>query len=361
MPFPRFQLDPLTRKKFRRFRSIRRGYVSLLLLGAAILLSIVAELLVNNRALIVHYEGKTFFPTYGAIHTGREFGFDYDYEVNYRALAARLEAEKEAGANSGNWVLMPLVPYNPLENCYPGESFKPRPPEAASRHFLGTDQINRDILARLVYGFRNALIFSSAFIVFTYLIGITIGCLMGYFGGWFDLGVQRLIEIWSNIPFLFVVIIVASVVPPSIGMNLGVLLFIVVLFSWTGMTYYMRSATYKEKARDYVHAAEVLGASTSRIIFRHILPNVLSTLVTFIPFTIASSISALTALDFLGFGLPPPTPSWGELLRQGTSNLQAPWIVASAFSALVIVLVLVTFIGEAIREAFDPKKFTLYR
>jgi microcin C transport system permease protein len=144
-------------------------------------------------------------------------------------------------------------------------------------------------------------------------------------------------------------------------MNLGVLLAIVVLFSWTGMTYYMRSATYREKARDYVHAAQVLGASTPRILFRHILPNVLSTIVTFIPFTIASSISALTALDFLGFGLPPPTPSWGELLRQGTSNLQSPWIVASAFSALVLVLVLVTFIGEAIREAFDPKKFTLYQ
>ncbi len=354
---PRFSLDPLTRKKLRRFRSIRRGYVSFLLLTIAILLSCVAELLVSSRALIVKYEGELFFPTYGAIHTGKEFGLDYEYAVNYRELAAHFATQPD----SGNWVLMPLVPYDPLENCYPGESFKPRPPSVAEEHYLGTDQINRDILARLVYGFRNALIFSSAFIVFTYLIGITLGCLMGYFGGWFDLGVQRLIEIWSNIPFLFVVIIVASVIPAGIGMNLGVLLFIVVLFSWTSMTYYMRSSTYKEKARDYVHAAEVLGASTARIVFRHILPNVLSTLVTFIPFTIASSISALTALDFLGFGLPPPTPSWGELLRQGTSNLQSPWIVASAFSALVIVLVLVTFVGEAIREAFDPKKFTIYR
>jgi microcin C transport system permease protein len=184
---------------------------------------------------------------------------------------------------------------------------------------------------------------------------------MGYFGGWFDLFVQRLIEIWSNVPFLFVVIIVASVVPAGVGMSLWVLLTIVVLFSWTGMTYYMRSATYREKARDYVHAAQVLGASTRRIIFSHILPNTLSTIVTFIPFTVAGAISSLTALDFLGFGLPPPTPSWGELLRQGTSNLNAPWIVASAFSALVVVLVLVTFIGEAVREAFDPKKFTTYQ
>ena len=347
-------LNPLTRKKFRRFRQIRRGYVAFLILSGLVVLSLIAELLVNNRALIVRYEGQWFFPTYGAIHPGREFGLPYEYEVNYRDL-------KAAFAGTGNWMLPPPVPYNAIENCYHGETFRPRPPDWGKGHYLGTDQINRDILARLLYGFRNALIFSSGFIGLTYLIGITLGCLMGYFGGWFDLLVQRLIEIWSNIPFLFVVIIVASVIPTGIGMNLWILLGIVVLFSWTSMTYYMRSATYREKARDYVHAAQVLGASTPRIIFLHILPNTLSTLVTFIPFTVAGAISALTALDFLGFGLPPPTPSWGELLRQGTSNLSAPWIVASAFSALVIVLMLVTFIGEAIREAFDPKKFTTYQ
>lgn len=351
------RLDPLTRKKLQRFRSIRRGYVSFLILAAAIGLSLGAELLVNSRALVVRHEGRWYFPTYGRIHTGREFGLDYAYEVNYRELRRKFAADP----SGRSWVLLPPVPYNPLENCHPGETFRPRPPDWARRNYLGTDQINRDILARLVYGFRNALVFAGAFLLLTYAVGISIGCLMGYFGGWFDLLVQRLIEIWSNIPFLFVVIIVASIIPAGIGMNLGVLLLIVVLFSWTGMTYYMRSATYREKARDYVHAAQVLGASTPRIIFRHILPNVLSTIVTFIPFTIASSISALTALDFLGFGLPPPTPSWGELLRQGTSNLQSPWIVASAFSALVLVLVLVTFVGEAIREAFDPKKFTLYQ
>ncbi len=355
--FPFIRLDPLTRKKLQRFRSIRRGYISFLILAVAIVLSLAAELLVNSRALVVRHEGRWYFPTYGAIHTGREFGFDYDYEVNYRDLRAKFAAQTAGD----DWVLLPPVPYNPLENCYAGDTFRPRPPDWRKGHYLGTDQINRDILARLVYGFRNALVFAAAFILLTYAVGITLGCLMGYFGGWFDLLVQRLIEIWSNIPFLFVVIIVASIVPAGIGMNLGVLLFIVVLFSWTGMTYYMRSATYREKARDYVHAAQVLGAGTPRVIFRHILPNVLSTIVTFIPFTIASSISALTALDFLGFGLPPPTPSWGELLRQGTSNLQSPWIVASAFSALVLVLVLVTFVGEAIREAFDPKKFTLYQ
>lgn len=356
MPFriPRFRLNPLTRKKLQRFRQIRRGYVSFLILMAAVGVSLIAELLVNQRALVVRYEGRWFFPTYGAIHTGREFGLDYDYEVNYRDL-------RKAFAGTSHWVLLPPIPYGPLENCYPNETFRPRPPDVATRHLLGTDQINRDILARLLYGFRNALLFSTCFIALTYLIGITVGCLMGYFGRWFDLLVQRLIEVWSNIPFLFVVIIVSSVVPPSIGMSLWVLLLIVVAFSWTGMTYYMRSATYREKARDYVHAAQVLGASTPRIIFSHILPNTLSTLVTFIPFTVAAAINSLTALDFLGFGLPPPTPSWGELLRQGTSNLNSPWIVASAFSAVVAVLILVTFIGEAIREAFDPKKFTTYQ
>lgn len=357
MAFRFFRFNPLTAQKLRRFRQIRRGYVSFIILMVLVALSLVAELLVNSRALILRYEGRWYFPTYGAIHRGSEFGLPYEYEVNYRDLKAKFDAEP----GRENFVLLPLVPYNPFENSYPQEFFKPRPPNAAERHFLGTDQLNRDVLARLVYGFRKALIFASSFIVLTYLLGVSLGCAMGYAGGWLDLVGQRLIEIWSLVPFLFVVIIVASIVSAYGGMNLGWLLAIVVMFSWTSITYYMRTNTYREKARDYVHAAQVLGASNTRIIFVHVLPNVLSTLVTFAPFTVASSISALTALDFLGYGLPPPTPSWGELLRQGTSNLNAPWIVASAFGALVTVLVLVTFIGEAVREAFDPKKFTTYR
>ncbi len=351
------RLNPLTAKKVRRFRQIRRGYVSFIILITLVVLSLVAELLVNSRALVVRYEGNWYFPTYGAIHRGSEFGLGYEYEANYRDLKAKIAQQP----GSKNFVLLPPVPYNPYENSYAQEFYKPRPPNFGGRHMLGTDQLNRDVLARLVYGFRNALIFAGSFILLTYLVGVSLGCAMGYFGGWLDLVGQRLIEIWSLVPFLFVVIIVASIVSAYGGMNLGWLLAIVVMFSWTGITYYMRTNTYREKARDYVHAAQVLGASTTRIIFVHVLPNVLSTIVTFAPFTVASAISALTALDFLGYGLPPPTPSWGELLRQGTSNLNAPWIVASAFSALVTVLVLVTFIGEAVREAFDPKKFTTYR
>lgn len=347
-----FRLNPLTRRKLQRFRSIKRGYYSFLVLAALLLAAAFGELLVNSRALVVKYQGHYYFPTYTAFHPGTDFGQSYSYETNYRALQQEFEKQHD-----GNWVLMPLVPYNPIENDFRQGVYPPTAPSLAERHFLGTDTTGRDVLARLFYGFRTAMIFSLLYMAFVYLLGITIGCAMGYFGGTFDLLTQRLVEIWSNIPFLYIVIIVASIVTP----NLGWLLAIVVLFSWTGMTYYMRTATYQEKARDYVAAAQVMGAGTGRIIFRHILPNTLSTLVTFIPFTLASAITLLTALDFLGFGLPPPTPSWGELLRQGTANLDAPWIVASAFAALVVVLSLVTFIGEAIREAFDPKKFTVYK
>ncbi|MDB6062338.1 MAG: ABC-type uncharacterized transport system, permease component, partial [Verrucomicrobiaceae bacterium] len=226
----------------------------------------------------------------------------------------------------------------------------------SENHWLGTDTTGRDVLARLLYGFRIAIAFSAALLLFEYLIGITIGCLMGYWGGAFDLIFQRIIEVWSNVPTLYVIMIVASIVPPGFW----TLLFIMIAFSWTNMTWYMRTATYRENTRDYVLAAQAIGARSGRIIFRHILPNSISTVVTFIPFSVAAGVTALTALDYLGFGLPPPTPSWGELLKQGTDNLESPWIVTSVVIAMTAVLMLVTFIGEAIREAFDPKVFRIY-
>lgn len=352
-------LNPQTLKKLRRFRAIKRGYYSFLALVVLLLLCASGELLVNSRALVVSYEGELYFPTYGAFHPGTDFGLEYSYETNYRELQASF-----AAAAGENWVLMPPVPYNPYENHAAGGIFKPEPPSLAQSHYLGTDTTSRDILARLFYGTRIALLFSLAFMASVYLIGITIGCAMGYFGGVFDLLFQRLIEIWSNIPFLYMVIIVFSVIPAtfSIPVRIAVLLTVMVLFSWTTMTYYMRTETYKEKARDYIASARIIGASNSRIIFRHILPNVLATLVTFMPFTIVSAVTAITSLDFLGFGLPPPTPSLGELLKQGTATLRtAPWIVTSAFGTLVVLLTLVTFIGEAVRESFDPKQFTIYQ
>jgi microcin C transport system permease protein len=345
-------LNPLTARKLHRFRQIRRGYWSFLALAFLTGLALVGELLVNHRALVVRYQGEWFFPTYGAVIPGSTFGLGYSYETNYRDLRQKVRA-----ADSGDFVLMPPVPYSPNEIDVPAGAAPSRAPSFAEQHYVGTDTIGRDILARLFYGFRVALIVASVFIVGTYFVGIAIGCLMGYFGGWLDLFGQRMIEIWSNLPFLLIVIIVSSVVRPT----MPVLVAIFVAFSWMGMTYYMRTAAYREKAREYVAAAQVLGAGPGRIIFHHILPNALSTVVTFIPFTVAAAIEILTSLDFLGFGIPPPTPSWGELLRQGTQNLNAPWIVISAFGALVTVLILVTFVGEAVREAFDPKRFTVYQ
>tara|TARA_R110001599_G_scaffold76384_4_gene209088 strand:+ start:32395 stop:33462 length:1068 start_codon:yes stop_codon:yes gene_type:complete len=352
-------LTPQTRKKLRRFRQIKRGYYSFLILVGLSALLACGELLINSRALVVSYQGELYFPTYGDFHPGSDFGLDYQYETNYRELQARF-----AAADEGNWLLLPLVPYNPYENNAAGGVFRPQPPSAEAQHYLGTDTTSRDILARLFYGTRIALLFALGFTLSVYLIGIAIGCAMGYFGGVFDLALQRVIEIWSNVPFLYMVIIIFSVIPSTVAVptRISILLLVMVLFSWTGMTYYMRTETYKEKARDYVAAARIIGASNTRIIFRHIMPNVLSTLITFMPFTVVAAISAITALDFLGFGLPVPTPSLGELLKQGTANLRtAPWIVISAFGTLVALLTLVTFIGEAIRESFDPKTFSVYR
>ncbi len=352
-------MNPQTIKKLRRFREIKRGYYSFLFLVGLILISAIGELLVNNRALMVSYEGSWYFPTYSDFHPGSDFGLGYGYETDYRELQKVFKA-----AGTGDFVIMPLVPFDALENNSSTGIYKPEAPSAEREHYLGTDTTSRDILARLFYGTRIALLFSIAFMVWVYAIGITIGCAMGYFGGVFDLIFQRLIEIWSNIPFLYTVIIVFSVIPATFANStrIAILLTVMVLFSWTGMTYYMRTETYKEKSRDYIAAARIIGASHSRIIFKHVLPNVMSTLVTFMPFTIVSAISAITALDFLGFGLPVPTPSLGELLKQGTANLRtAPWIVTSAFLTLVVLLTVVTFIGEAVRESFDPKKFTVYK
>ncbi|MDE0055851.1 MAG: ABC transporter permease subunit [Gammaproteobacteria bacterium] len=344
-------LNPLTIKQLQRFRSIKRGYYSAVILAVALVLSLGAELLVNSRALVVHYQGDLIFPTYGDVIPGRSFGLDYDYETNYRELK-RLFAERD----EGDWVLMPPVPYDALENDLSPGTYPPDPPSFANSHYLGTDSTGRDVLARLVYGFRLAFGFAAILLACNYVIGITLGCAMGFWGGAFDLLFQRLIEILNNVPFLYVIMIVASIVVQSFWTLLAVM----VMFGWTQMTWYMRTSTYKEKSREYVLAARAMGASSPRMVASHILPNTISVIVTFIPFSIAGAITTLTALDYLGFGLPPPTPSWGELLQQGTNHLESPWIVTSVVVAMVLVLLMVTYVGEAIREAFDPKKFTYY-
>ncbi|MDE2491961.1 MAG: ABC transporter permease [Elusimicrobia bacterium] len=345
------RLDPLTLKKFQRFRSIRRGWWSAIGLAVLIGLSLFAEVFVNSRALVVRYRGHWYFPTYGAFIPGRTFGLGYDYETNYRKLQEKLEAEHD-----GDFVILPLDPWNPYENDLRDGVYPPTPPSWKDRHYLGTDTSGRDVLARVVYGFRIAILFSLILLLCNYVVGVSVGCAMGYWGGAFDLILQRLIEVWSNVPFLYVIIIVASVMVP----NFMTLILIMVFFGWMSMTWYMRTVTYKQKTREYVLAARALGATDAAIIFRHILPNTISVIVTFIPFSISGGIVALTSLDYLGFGLPPPTPSWGELLAQGTSHLDSVWIASSVIVAMIVLLTMVTFVGEAIREAFDPRRHAVY-
>ena len=344
------RLDPLTARQFKRFRGIKRGWYSALVLVVLIVSTAFTELLVNNRALVVNYQGDWHFPIYADFKPGTTFGLDYEYETNYRDLATHL-AESGEG-----FVILPPVPFSPFEiNSYSGE-FAPHPPSFELQHYLGTDTAGRDVLARLTYGFRIAIWFSLVLLVATFVVGIAVGCAMGYYGGKTDLIGQRLIEVWSNVPMLYVIIIIASVITPDFWIRMGLLF----VFGWMGMTWYMRTATYREAARDYVLAAKSLGASDARVLFRHILPNTLSLVITFIPFAVTGGIGSLTSLDYLGYGLPPPTPSWGELLKQGTDNLDSAWIVTSVVTALVGLLVMVTFVGEAIREAFDPKQHTIY-
>ncbi len=350
-----FYISPRLKRRFERFRAIKRGYYSLWIVVGLLGLSLVAELWVNNRALIVSYNGTWHFPTYVEMKPGRTFGLDYDHETDYLELQKKFRAEAREGRTSG-WVWMPMVPHGPLETSSREEGYAPYPPSFEHQNYLGTDSTGRDVLARLIYGFRTAMIFSIVLMLFSYIIGIAVGCMMGFFGGWFDLIMQRIVEIWSNVPFLYIVMIVSSIIIPNFWMLLAIMVF----FGWQGMTYYMRSQTYKERARLYVLSAKSLGASPLRIIVKHILPNSLSIIVTFVPFAIAGGISSLTALDYLGFGLPPPTPSWGELLDQGVENLDAWWISSSVVGMMVLVLTMVTFVGEAVRESFDPKKFTVY-
>ena len=444
--------NPQTLRKLKRFMSITRGYVSLWILAGLLLLTLLDHALVGKRALLVKYEGKLYSPAFSQeSYVAEKFGQAGKSEADYRQLKETFENE-----GKGNWVLLPLVPFDATfdsaeptkeelsdraglfyreddQEPYSGLAYRfyvededrrhsmvrfrkgmrqgreefynqtngdvlgyyewkdgvrsaeplmggelvqaaeaakttvlqarrypPLPPSLGTGHYLGTDSRGWDVLAQIYGGLQ--LVFQAAFIYLgvTYAIGITLGSLMGYLGGAFDIVVQRLIEILANVPFLYVVIIIADRLGRD-DVTLVTILLVLCIFSWIGITYYMRTAAYREKARDYVAAARVLGAGPVRVIFRHVLPNAVSIVVTLLPFSVVGVITALTALDFIGFGLPDKYPSWGRILQDGVTNLDYPWIVASVFGGMVAVLLLVTFVGEAIREAFDPKKFTTYR
>ena len=359
-PPPRKSISIL-QKRIRKFKTLKRGYYSFLILITAYAISFILPILINNKALIVRYQGNYYFPmtTY---YPASEFGQNAFGEPNYRDLKRDFEQR-----NSGDWVLMPIYPYSATESLLelPGS-----PPHEPSReHIMGTDDRARDVFTRLAYGFNVSLTFALIVLAISYAVGIFVGAMLGYFGGKLDILGQRVIEIWSSLPFLYTIIIVSSIVVPIYipGRNLvlqpsfWLLIIILTFFDWMGITYYVRGEFYREKAKDYVGAAIAMGVSEPAIMFKHILPNALTPVVSFAPFFIVANISALVALDFLGFGLPAPTPSWGELISQGTNYLTDWWLIFFPLAAVFVTLLLIVFIGEAVREAFDPKEYSRLR
>lgn len=341
------------RRRWQKFRTLKRGWYSFILLCTFYAISLASPLLINNKALIVKYEGSYRFPVFADHIQAKDLGQRKLGEPNYRDLAKQYEE-----ADEGNWVLMPLYPYGPTENLLRDPELTGNPPHApSSSHWFGTDNRARDVFARLIYGFQISITFALGVVLLSYLIGMTIGGILGFFGGYVDIFGQRFVEIWAGMPFLYTVIIVTQFVRPTPNL----LMVILALFSWIGISYYMRGEYYREKARDYVAAARAQGESNLAIIFRQILPNALTPIISFAPFAIVGAISALVSLDFLGFGLPAPTPSWGELVNQGLSNIHKWHLVVAPLTALFATLLMIVFIGEAVREAFDPKVFSRLR
>ena len=341
------------RRRWRKFRTIKRGWYSFLLLVGAYTLSFFLPLLVNDRALMVKYQEAYYFPAFGNFHEARDLGQRAIGEAQYRRLA-----KQYAESGGGNWVLMPPYPYGPIESLLTDPDLPGPPPHTPSlQHWMGTDDRARDVFARLIYGFRISITFALFVVLVGYTIGMVVGACLGYFGGRVDIYGQRLVEIWAGLPYLYTIMIIASIIKPT----LWSLVVILGLFSWIGVSYYMRGEFYREKSRDYVAAAIAQGESSISIMLRHVLPNSLTPVVSFAPFAVVSTISALVALDFLGFGLQPPTPSWGELVQQGLSNIQKWHLIIFPLGAMFSTLLMVVFIGEAIREAFDPKEYSRLR
>ena len=340
----------ILQKRWRKFKTLKRGYYSLVILIFLYVISFFLPLLINNRSLIVHYEDKLYFPVLSGYIPGKTFGQDVPGEARYRDLKQVFKSE-----DNGNWVLMPPYPYSPYEDITFEGNKMYEPP--SSRHWLGSDNTGRDVFARLCYAFNISISFALILTVITYILGILIGGSMGYFGGKFDLFFQRLIEIWSSLPMLFVIIIFVSILRPTFFLLIG----IYTMVNWIGMTYYMRAEFYREKAKDYVAAALSMGQSDLKVMFLHIFPNSLVPVITYFPFSIVAGISALVGLDYLGFGLAPPTPSWGQMLDVGLQNVTKWWMVFAPVSAQFLTLLSVVFIGEGVREAFDPKVYSRLR
>jgi microcin C transport system permease protein len=337
-------LSPLTRRRFANFRANRRGWWSLWFFLVLFVFTLSAELVANDKPLLLKYDGHYYAPVFRTYYE-TEFGGFLETEADYRdPEVQKLIAEK------GGWMIWPLIPYSYNTINYGLTRPAPAPPSADN--WLGTDDQGRDVLARLIYGFRLSVLFGLTLTIIGSAIGLLAGAVQGYFGGLTDLLFQRFMEIWSGMPILYLLIIMSSLIEPTFWW----LLFILLLFSWMHLVGVVRAEFLRARNFDYVKAARALGATDPLIMWRHVLPNAMVAAITFLPFILNGSITTLTALDYLGFGLPPGSPSLGEMLKQGKDNLQAPWLGLTAFFTLATMLSLLIFVGEAVRDAFDPRK-----
>ncbi len=336
-------LSPIAARRLAVFCANRRGFISLWLFLALFAVTLFAELIANDKPILLKFDGGYYSP---AFHTyaEKDFGGDFDTEAVYR------DPHVADLINAKGWMIWAPLRYSYSTINYDSATPAPSPPSAAN--VLGTDDQGRDVLARLIYGFRISVLFGLCLAVISSVIGVFAGAIQGYFGGWTDLLFQRFIEIWSGLPELFLLIIIASLITPSFGW----LLLILLLFSWMGLTGIVRAEFLRARNLDYVRAARALGVSEFRIMLRHVLPNALVSVMATLPFIISGSVTALTTLDFLGFGLPAGSASLGELMLQGKNNPQAPWLGFTGFITIAVMLVLIMFIAEAVRDAFDPRK-----
>ena len=333
-----------SRRAWQRFRRNKLGYRSLVIFCVLVVLSLFAEVLSNDKPLLVRYEGAFYFPLLQD-YPEKTFGGDFDTPTDYLDPFVRAKLREE-----GNWSVYPLNPYGPRTINYFAK--EPNPSAPSRDNLFGTDDRGRDLLAQLIYGFRLSVLFGLALTLIGVVVGIITGAVQGYVGGKTDLAFQRFIEIWGSMPELYLLIIFSAIFAPSVA----VLLLLLSLFGWMGLSDYVRAEFLRNRQMDYVRAARALGVGNLQIMWRHILPNSLAPVVTFLPFRMSAAILALTSLDFLGLGVPPGTPSLGELLNQGKANIDAWWISLSTFAVLVMTLLLLTFMGDALRDALDPRK-----
>ena len=337
------RISPINHRRLDNFRANRRGYWSLWIFLFLFLISLLAEFLANDKPIFIQYDGHFFFPILVS-YPETIFGGDFETEAEYS------DPEVQNLIGKKGWSIWPLIPYSYDTVIWSLPTPAPSPP--TTQNWLGTDDQGRDVVARLIYGFRISILFGLLLTLLSSVIGVATGAWQGYFGGWTDLIFQRFIEIWGSMPQLFILIILAGLFVPSFWFLLGILL----LFSWMGLVGVVRAEFLRGRNFTYVLAARALGVSNTKIIFKHILPNAMVATITFLPFILSGSITSLTALDFLGLGLPPGSASLGELLNQGKANLHAPWLGISTFLILAVMLSLLIFIGEGVRDAFDPRK-----